>query len=400
MGGKPESTVMMYGVRLPAPNAAFLNAVLGHGADLDDGNRKAQGHPGVSILSAVLALAESESDVTGKDVITAMVAGYDVFIRVSMAINPGHLERGFHSTGTCGAIGAAASAAKILRLTDQQTYYAMSLAATQAGGLLMVTESGQMAKPINPAKAAYTGILSARLVQAGSIGPEDPFEGKKGYFKAFSETLNLVALKKDLGKVFEINSCYIKLYPSCRHTHGALDAALLLRKYVSSPGEVKQILLKLYPAAVKIAGCISQPCNTDEAKFSIAYAFAAAFVNGGFGLEDLNRPQNCSSEMKEISRKVKLFADPSLENREANIRGVEATMVLKDGRTFTERLSLPKGDPEVPVTEEDIRSKIKKCAERTFDKKKQGKLFDSIMRMDECDDIRKVISHFPVVCEE
>ena len=258
MGGKKESRVLFQGARLPAPHAALMNAAYGHGADLDDGNRTAQGHPGVGTIPAVLALAEAHG-LSGRDVIVAIVAGYDIFVRMATALNPSHLSRGFHTTGTIGTIAAAGAAAKALKLPLAGVRNALSLAALQAAGLLEVAESGQMAKPFHPAKAAFNAILAARLAEKGAEGPREPLEGRKGFIKAFADQADLDALRKDLGKKFRISSCYIKLYPACRHTHGAIDAALKLRQDGGfSLNALKAVKVHIYPAAINLTGSIYQ----------------------------------------------------------------------------------------------------------------------------------------------
>ena len=191
--------------------------------------------------------------------IVAIVAGYDIFVRMATALNPSHLSRGFHTTGTIGTIAAAGTAAKALKLPLAGVRNALSLAALQAAGLLEVAESGQMAKPFHPAKAAFNAILAARLAQAGAEGPREPLEGRKGFIKAFADQADLDALRKDLGKKFRISSCYIKLYPACRHTHGAIDAALKLRQGgLFSLNTLKAVKVHIYPAAINLTGSILQ----------------------------------------------------------------------------------------------------------------------------------------------
>ena len=288
MGGKKESRVLFQGARLPAPHAALMNAAYGHGADLDDGNRTAQGHPGVGTIPAVLALAEAHG-LSGRDVIVAIVAGYDIFVRMATALNPSHLSRGFHTTGTIGTIAAAGAAAKALKLPLAGVRNALSLAALQAAGLLEVAESGQMAKPFHPAKAAFNAILAARLAEKGAEGPREPLEGRKGFIRAFADQADLDALGQDLGKKFRISSCYIKLYPACRHTHGAIDAALKLRQDgLPSLNALKAVKVHIYPAAINLTGSIYKPRNEDEAKFSLAYTVATALTKGHFTLKDLD----------------------------------------------------------------------------------------------------------------
>ncbi len=227
MGGVKESRVLFSDLQLPAPNAAFLNAAYGHGADIDDGHRTANGHPGIVVIPAALALAEAHH-MSGKDVILAVVAGYDVFVRLASAVNPAHFARGFHSTGTVGTIAAAAAAAKVLRLDFEGVRNSISLGAVQAAGVHEISESAQASKPLSPAKAAYGGVLSGRMARLGIEGPLEALEGTKGFLKAFTDKFDFEILQKELGQRFDITRCYVKLYPACRHCHGGIDAAIRL----------------------------------------------------------------------------------------------------------------------------------------------------------------------------
>jgi 2-methylcitrate dehydratase PrpD len=366
MGGKKESRVFFHKAKLPAPNAALLNAAYGHGADMDDGNRTAQGHPGVVVMPVALSLTEAHR-LTGRDAILAMVVGYDIFVRLATAMNPSHLSRGFHTTGTVGTIAAGGAAAKALNLTLSKVRNTLSFAALQAAGLLEVAESGQMAKPLHPAKAAFGGILSARLAEAGAEGPREPLEGRKGFIKAFTDHIDLDILLKDLGKDFRISSCYFKLYPACRHTHAAIDAASNLRRSgIPSPDLLEKIKIHIYPAAINLTGSIYEPRNEDEAKFSLAYTVATALTKGNFTLQNLDVAKSFDGETRALVSKIEIISDPLLENRAANIRGARVELVMKNGTTRQEEVKLPKGEPEVPVTLEDIEVKMRFCAETVF----------------------------------
>lgn len=366
MGGKKESRVFFHKAKLPAPNAALLNAAYGHGADMDDGNRTAQGHPGVAVMPVALSLTEAHR-LTGRDAIVAVVVGYDIFVRLATAMNPSHLSRGFHTTGTVGTIAAGGAAAKALNLNLDKVRNTLGFAALQAAGLLEVAESGQMAKPLHPAKAAFGGILSARLAEAGAEGPREPLEGRKGFIRAFTDQVDLDILLKDLGKDFRISSCYFKLYPACRHTHAAIDAASNLRRSgVPSPALLEKIKVHVYPAAINLTGSIYEPKNEDEAKFSLAYTVATALTKGSFTLQDLDVAKSFDRETRALVSKIEIISDPLLENRTANIRGARVELVMKNGTIRQEEVKLPKGEPEVPVTFEDIEVKMKSCADTVF----------------------------------
>jgi 2-methylcitrate dehydratase PrpD len=366
MGGKKESRVFFHRERLPAPAAALLNAAYGHGADMDDGHRTAQGHPGVAVMPTALALAEAHH-LGGRDTILALVAGYEIFVRLATAINPSHLARGFHTTGTVGTIAAAAAAAKALKLPLSGVRNTLSLAALQAAGLLEVAESGQMAKPLHPAKAAFNGILSARLAQAGAEGPRQALEGRQGFIKAFADQVDLDILWKDLGKEFQILSCYCKLYPACRHTHAAIDAAVSLKQ--SGPASLKlleKVKVHLYPAGINLTGSIHEPRNADEAKFSLAYTVATALRRGNFTLQDLDVAKRFDRETRQMAAKIEIISDPQLESRQANIRGARVELIMKDGTTRQAEVKLPQGEPEVPGRQSAIELKLGFCAETLF----------------------------------
>lgn len=391
MGGKPESTVFFGGGHLPVAHAAFLNAVYGHGADLDDGHRTAQGHAGVTVIPAVLALAELKR-ASGKDIITAIVAGYDIYVRLSNAIMPSHFFRGFHGTGTVGAVAAGAAAAKILGLSEDGTRRSISLAAVQASGLFEVTESGQMAKPINPGNAVRTGILSALFAQAGSDAPLEPLEGKKGFLRAFADQVNLEPMLNDLGKKFMITTCYIKIYPACRHIHAPVDIAIALRKKgLPPPEQIEKIKIYIYPAAIFNAGQISEPDDEDGAKFSITYATATALLTGNFTLDDLEATRSMSDEVRACIRKMELVSTPELENRETNIRGARIEVIQKDGSVLTSSVDLPKGDPEVPLEVDDMRKKLRFCGKGIYSEQIQQRIYEKVMKLDQLNDLESLI---------
>jgi 2-methylcitrate dehydratase PrpD len=390
MGGKGESSVFFYQKKLPAPHAALLNAAFGHGADLDDGHRTAQGHPGVTVIPVALSLGEA-FELSGKDVLLSIVVGYEIFVRVAKTINPSHFNRGFHTTGTVGTLSAAAAAAKIFGLSTERIQHTLSLACLQSGGLLEVTNSGQMAKPFHPAKAAYNGIVAALAAREEIQGPSAIFEGDKGFLKAMCDGYNPDMLTHKLGSTFELTKCYFKLYPACRHTHAAIDAALKLRGQVSySYSDIQKIKIYTYPAAIKLTGNIYLPRTVDEAKFSLPYAVATALYKGKFTLDELDTASSCTDSIKMLVEKIEIVSDPALENREANIRGAQVELYMDNGRVISERINLPKGDPEEPVGKEDIVIKLKYCSEGILTLSQQQRVIDFVENLEKKENINQL----------
>lgn len=390
MDGAPESTAFFSGRKLPAMNAAFINAVYAHGAELDDGHRLAMGHPAAPVLSALLPLAE-KLHVSGKELLTAMAAGYEVYVRVASAVQPAHVNRGFHSTGTVGTMGAAAACAKLLGLDAQGIENAISLAIVQNGGLIIVNESGQSCKPINPARAASCGVLAAYLAKEGIEAPHNALESSKGFFHAFSDGFDAKPLENLSTDHLALAECYIKPYPSCRHTHAGVDAALALRERVGELSQIEKIEVRIYPVAISLAGKISQPKTAGEAKFSIAYALCCALANGSFGISDLDNPANCSDVVKSLTQKVEIICDQSTEDPQKGTRGIIVTVMEENGERHVQEISLPKGDPENPFGRADIKNKLNWCAGELLNSTRQKELCEMVFAAEELPDTAKLM---------
>ena len=362
MSGAGIASVFESSETLPAENAAFMNAVYAHGADMDDGNRKAMGHVAAHVMSAVFALAQELGDKTWADVITAITVGYEVYNRVGAMAQPGLVHRGFHSTGMAGGIACGAACAKLLDLDASGIYSAMGIAAVQASGLLIIAESGQSCKPLNPANAAKTGIISAKLAAAGVNGPQFPLESKKGWFHAVTDEVHYNMLS-DLGEVFTVCESYLKPYPSCRHTHCGIEAAIDIRGEMNEKGlgtkDVQSIKLYIYNNAIQIAGQIKIPANPEEAKFSIHYSLAVALATGGYTLKDLEKKP--TEEIFSLTEKIELIPDASMENTTLGVRGSKLVVILADGSAIERTVLLPKGDAKNPFSWDDMERKLTTC---------------------------------------
>ena len=365
-GGKESASVLCKDTKLPVGNAAFLNAVYSHGADMDDGNRKAMGHVAAHVMSAVFALAET-LEVSGKDIITAINAGYEVYNRAAAAVQPGLVRRGFHSTGTAGILACGAAAAKLLGLDEDGIYNAISLSAIQSSGLMLITESGQSCKPINPANAARNGILAAQLAQKGIESSMYPLESSKGWFHAMSDSVDETQVTEGLGEKFTICESYLKPYPSCRHTHCGIEAALKIRQNILDKyglidlQKVERIDVYIYLNAIRVAGNIQMPQTDEDSKFSIHYALAVALWRGHFNLTDLNIA-NVEPEISDIIAKIVLIPDESMENAKAGIRGSKVCLKYTDGTVYEEDIKIPKGDAANPFSIQELHEKLANCA--------------------------------------
>lgn len=373
--GAEESTVLFQERRYPARVAAFMNSVYGHGAELDDGNKRAAGHAGVHLIPAVFALAEKLS-CSNEDVLLALATGYETYIRISSAAQPGLVARGFHSTGVAGTLACAAACARLYHLDAQGIEAAIALATTMTGGLLSYGDSRPAIKPLNPGKAAENGVFAAMLAAQGVQGPTESLEGQNGWFHAVTESYDATCLKGSDHLL--LHDCYFKLYPSCRHTHCGIDAAAALHQKVDVE-DIEEVKVCIYPNAIKLAG-IKYPKDQDETKFSIQYTLACALLNGSYGIADMNPPR-MTEDVVGLIEKIKLIPDESMENREKGIRGTRVEAVLKDGETIVQTVLVPKGDPENPLTRADIIDKLKTCAKGQAEDEQLEELVGDITRI-------------------
>lgn len=339
-------------------SAAFINAFYAHGADMDDGNRLAAGHIGAHVASSLMALAEDRGT-SFEEFFSAMVAGYEVFCRLSSACMPYMVDRGFHSTGTAGALASAAACARLLGLGPDGVANAISLAATQSSGLLLAGETRQDMKALNPANAARAGVFSALLAENGIEGPLRPLESSKGWLHAMTSEVNMDRLLGGLGERYCIDESYLKPYPSCRHTHSAIEAAISLGREIPSD-IICCVDVVTYGHAIDLAGHIDAPTTAGEAKFSIKYAVAIALKKGRFSLEDLS-VGSIDRDILMLISKVSLIRDDAYERPEEGIRGARLEIATTDGERFTKEVLAPKGEPENPFSRQDIEDKLRSC---------------------------------------
>jgi 2-methylcitrate dehydratase PrpD len=383
LGGTPEATILQTKKKFPAVNAALANAACAHAIDMDDGHRFAAHHPGTVVIPAALAAAELSRTNT-RDLIAGVVVGYEIMIRIGMAINPSSLNRGFHATGITGAFGAAAAAANIMRLSREETIGALGLAGLQGAGLLQVNHDneGSKVKSINPAKAAQSGLLSCILAQKGPKGPLDIFEGEDGFLKAVADEVKMDLLTRGLGKEFEICNTYTKLYAACRHAHACIDAALeASHQSQVSIEEIKSITVETYPAAIRLAGK-TDVTTPSAARFSIPFSVALALVKKDAGADKYSEENIRDERIQNLSKKVKLYPSKKWEEMYPNQRGATVRIADAERREWVSEVGLAKGEPENPATWEELYNKFRNNATLLLSEKEVKELGDTIMDLE------------------
>jgi 2-methylcitrate dehydratase PrpD len=394
LGGSPEASILQTKRKFPAINAAFANATCAHALDMDDGHRFAALHPGTVIIPAAFAAAEL-SGATTKELIAGVVAGYEVMTRIGMAINPSSLNRGFHATGTIGPFGAVAAAANIMKLGRREIIGALGLAGLQGSGLVQVSHDteGAKVKPINPAKAAMSGLLSCILAQKGAMGPLDIFEGEDGFLKAFTDEVRSVLLTRNLGKEFEICNIYIKFYAACRHAHAPIDAALeAFHQAQIAAAEIAAIYIETYPTAIRLAG-LTDVTTPSGARFSIPFSVALAILKKDAGPDKYSEENVRDRNIQCLSNKVKLTVGKKWEENYPNKRGATVRIIDGRNREWYAEVELAKGEPENPANWEDIYNKFYVNATVQLSETDAKKLGEAIMNIEtlSIDELTKLI---------
>lgn len=400
LGGKPESTLLCVGRKMPAQNAALGMGVMAHAIELDDGHRWGTSHPAVAIMPAVLAMAEREKSSYG-EILLAIVIGYDMMLRTARAINPAHLKKGFHSTGTCGSLGAAAACAKLLNLDEEKTAYAISMGGLQSAGLQEMLHDHPGVKPLQPGKSASAGVLAADLAKRGAKSPRTLFEGEHGWLKAMCDSnYSAEALIGDLGTRFEILYTYTKLYPTCRHCHAAIDLAREARETLScDPADIEYIEVKTYRLGIVEVGRIQVPKTQQEAMFSLPFAVAIALTRGNVTLQDYTPETLSDPKLISLAEKVHVIEDEKLNDLYPEERGAHMKVVLRDGRSFEKYIPVAKGEPEFPVTDEDLKEKLQAMLSPYY----PNAFFEGLWKMTVEGDIEsrsyeEIIEHFGRFC--
>jgi 2-methylcitrate dehydratase PrpD len=359
LGGASEATIIQGGGKIPAINAAFANASCAHALDMDDGHRFGALHPGSVIVPAAIAAAELSGADT-KKLITGIIIGYEVMIRIGVAINPSSLNRGFHITGITGTFGATAAASNIMGLNFKETVGALGMAGLQACGLLQVNHEveGAKVKPMNPAKAASSGLLSSIFAQKGARGPLEIFEGEDGYLKAITDEVKADVLARDLGRKYEIYNVYIKLYAACRHAHAPIDAAFeALNASQLDISSIEKILVATYPAAIRLAG-ITNATTISAGRFSIPFSVALALSTGDASAVSYSEKNVSDEHIQSLARRVHIEVGHKWERQYPEKRGATLTIIDRSGGTWTSEVELAKGEPENPASWEEIYKKF------------------------------------------
>jgi 2-methylcitrate dehydratase PrpD len=366
-GGNPQASILCSPYRVPAHHAALINGMMAHARDYDDTHDAAVLHAGVSVVPAALAAAELSGNATGADLIAGVVAGLELVCRLGMATRIGIIESGFMYTSLFGHFGAAAAAARIMKLDARQTVNALGIVYSQAAGTHQVTRDAATTKRMQPGFAARSAIVAVELALREIRGALETFEGVDGLFRSYlRDAYDPQVLRADLGTRFELEGLSYKPYPCCRFDHTAIDAALTIRQ---QPGfradRVRRIQSftnhQAYEAVCTPPEIRRAPVTVVQAQFSIPYTVACALVDGEVGLMHLSAEGLKRPEPLRLAALTECFEDADIEREWGRTISPTLLRVETDDATFEARVDYPRGHTKAPMTRADFDAKLADC---------------------------------------
>src|SRR6516164_2544107 len=345
-GGSPQASIIGHSIRLPALSAALVNGSAAHALDYDDVNMAMPGHPSVAILPALVALAELKGS-SGREVVTAFVAGYETACRIGAALQPGHYNLGFHSTGTVGTFGAAAACARLLGLDAEATATALGIAGTQAAGLK--SQFGTMCKPFHAGKAAQNGLLAARLAQSGFSSRTDIVECSQGFALTHGPDFVPNAALATPAAGFHLLANLFKYHAACYFTHAPIECARRLRvEHRLTPDMIAAIILRLDGSCDRVCN-IPIPVDALQSKFSLRQTVAMALAGIDTASLDVYSAENtCDAALVGLRERVRFDWQHSWPQTLC-----ELDLNLIDGRYLTTRHDA--GIPATDIAEQGAR---------------------------------------------
>jgi 2-methylcitrate dehydratase PrpD len=395
-GGKPEASILVHGGRVPAQNAAMVNSIMARSFDFEalvpqiDGADIPAHISGTTVMTAI-TLGEMK-DINGKELITTLLAGEDVAIRV-LAAAGFWLDEGWDDTGTINAIGATAVAGRLLGLNKRQMRHAFGIVLNQLGGTIQNIWDGATNFKLPQGLSARNGIFSAQLAKAGWTGPEDMLLSKYGYYSLYTGGCNrLETLTKDLGKKYYTELTF-KPYPSCRGTHPPIDCAIaIVRKHNIKAEDIEEVTLYLCQKGLDIF--MSQPFRIGEfphgnAAFNCYYTVANALLRVSSKPEHFSEAAIRDPQVNALIGKTRLAEMPG-----APFLSAKLEVKMKDGRVFSEYTDTPLGDPQTnPLSKDEIKDKYRANVDfsQTVSRDNAEQVLELLANLEKLDNVNKIV---------
>jgi 2-methylcitrate dehydratase PrpD len=383
IGGEKQATILGKGIKTSVLNAALVNGAMSHVLDYDDVHPASFSHPTVPLAPAVLAVAEHKK-ASGADLLTAFALGFEVEARAGAAAGRSHYDIGWHATSTIGHFGAAAGAGKLLNLDADRLVNAFGIAGTQVCGVRQVF--GTMCKPFHPGKAAMSGVMAAMLAERGFTSSQEILEGKYGFLDIFTKEPDESKLLAGLEEDYHLYGVGFKGYASCAGTHTTIEALKELSKLNLKADDIEEVQIECAKLNLDAAGQ-TDPKTGLEGKFSVYHCAALAILKGAadegqFTDEKVNDP-----EIVKLRKKVKATVNPEFSLVES-----KTAVKTKDGKEYTNFVSMPKGMPNNPLSFEEMVQKFKGLATLVIPGSNADRIVELIKTLETVSDVSALVS--------
>jgi 2-methylcitrate dehydratase PrpD len=373
--------------RLSAPHAALANGTQVQGFELDDVHRQGVLHVGAVTLPAVLAVTELRPGLSGRELLAAIVAGYEIGPRVGMCMGQEHIGQGWHSGATVGVFSAGAGAARALRLDADRTVHALGIAGTQSAGL-MAAQYGAMVKRMHAGRSAQSGLYGALLAEQGFTGIVDVFEAPYGgfctTFSRSTDRFDMSQLSAGLGETFETMRISLKFYSCVGSNHTTLDAVRAIRdRHPFALDELEKIVVHGSQVTADHVGWPYRPEGLTSAQLNLPFCVATLLIEGDAFVAQFTPDVADDPERIALSRKVEVVEDPAITARGSKFRHmVRVDVHLKDGSVETETREAPRGSEKSFASEADIVGKFRKLAAGVLPDGQQEALIEAVLGME------------------
>lgn len=362
--GKGPAALYPEGTKAPARLAALINGTASHTVEFDDIFRDAIYHPACPVISAALATAQAVGG-DGDRLMRAVLAGYEVSTRLGAAVAPAHY-RFWHPTGTVGSFGAAAAASVLLGLDASKTAHALATAGTFAAALQQAFRSDAMSKPLHAGRAGEAGVTAALMAREGVTGALDILEGEAGFGAAMADSPDWDRFFADLGTHHNITQMTFKNHGCCGHIFSAIDATLALcERHRLRAADIANVRIESYKVALDVTGRLTAS-TPFEAKFCLRYGVANAVLYRRVRSEAFQPERICTPEVAAFMERVDLVEDPELTRVFPGQRAARAIITTVSGERHEYLQAHRHGDPEDPLTDEELADKFLELTNATL----------------------------------
>lgn len=367
--------------KLAVRDAVLLNSFLSDALYLVDGSRYTGGHSSTVVIPSALTLAESKG-ASGRDLLAAVSAGYEIFLRLGRAIYPHAVVHGFHSTSVLAGVASAAACSSILHLSPLMTTNALAIGCCLGVGLKEAHHAPQ-SQPLSVARGCEAGLVAALFAEQGADGADAVLE--RGFLKVFAENQETAPITHGLGSDYRIFETYIKVHGGCRGNHAPVDVVLaLVKEHALDVADIEDVRVRV--DSVTNAANVSEPVNGEQAQFSVAFAVAAALLKGNASVFQYTDANVADPRMRALISHIRVEVDAELDLGYPDKRASSVSIGMRDGSRHEGYISNARGEPETPLSQDEIEAKFLNLARGTL-RDRGERVRDLVLELEKLDDV-------------